>query len=34
MNVPHARDGRASMIVTSNRDTAGWLAMFDDVLLA
>jgi DNA replication protein DnaC len=28
------RTGRASMIVTSNRDTAEWLAMFDDVLLA
>jgi DNA replication protein DnaC len=28
------RTGRASMIVTSNHDTAEWLAMFDDVLLA
>lgn len=28
------RYGRASMIVTSNRDTAEWLAMFDEVLLA
>ncbi len=28
------RTGRGSMIVTSNRDTAEWLAMFDDVLLA
>ncbi|WP_394825003.1 ATP-binding protein [Pendulispora albinea] len=28
------RTGRASMIVTSNRDTAEWLAMFDEVLLA
>lgn len=28
------RTGHASMIVTSNRDTAEWLAMFDDVLLA
>jgi DNA replication protein DnaC len=28
------RTGRASMIVTSNRDTAEWLAIFDDVLLA
>jgi len=28
------RTGRASMIITSNRDTAEWLAMFDDVLLA
>jgi DNA replication protein DnaC len=28
------RTGRASMIVTSNRDTAEWLAMFDDTLLA
>jgi DNA replication protein DnaC len=28
------RTGRSSMIVTSNRDTAEWLAMFDDVLLA
>jgi DNA replication protein DnaC len=27
------RTGRASMIVT-NRDTAEWLAMFDDMLLA
>jgi DNA replication protein DnaC len=26
--------GRASMIITSNRDTAEWLVMFDDVLLA
>jgi DNA replication protein DnaC len=28
------RTGRASMIVSSNRDTAEWLTMFDDVLLA
>jgi len=28
------RTGRASIIVTSNRDTAEWLSMFDDVLLA
>jgi DNA replication protein DnaC len=28
------RAGRASTIVTSNRDTAEWLATFDDVLLA
>ena len=28
------RTGRASMIITSNRDTAEWLPMFDDVLLA
>jgi DNA replication protein DnaC len=28
------RTGRASMIITSNRDTAEWLGMFDDVLLA
>jgi DNA replication protein DnaC len=28
------RTGRASMIVSSNRDTAEWLAMFDDMLLA
>lgn len=28
------RTERASMIVTSNRDTAEWLAMFDDVMLA
>lgn len=28
------RTGRASTIVTSNRDTAEWLATFDDVLLA
>lgn len=28
------RTGRGSIIVTSNRDTAEWLAMFDDVLLA
>ncbi len=28
------RTGHASMIVTSNRDTAEWLPMFDDVLLA
>jgi DNA replication protein DnaC len=28
------RTGNASMIITSNRDTAEWLAMFDDVLLA
>ncbi len=26
--------GRASMIVTSNRDTAEWISMFDDLLLA
>jgi hypothetical protein len=26
--------GRGSMIISSNRDTAEWLAMFDDVLLA
>lgn len=26
--------GRASTIVTSNRDTVEWLATFDDVLLA
>lgn len=28
------RTGRAATIVTSNRDTAEWLATFDDVLLA
>ncbi len=28
------RTGRASMIISSNRDTAEWLGMFDDVLLA
>jgi DNA replication protein DnaC len=28
------RTGRGSMIITSNRDTAEWIAMFDDVLLA
>lgn len=28
------RTGQASVIITSNRDTAEWLAMFDDVLLA
>ena len=28
------RTGRASTIITSNRDTAEWLRMFDDVLLA
>lgn len=28
------RTGRGSMIISSNRDTAEWLAMFDDVLLA
>ena len=28
------RTGRTSMVVTSNRDTAEWLAIFDDVLLA
>ena len=28
------RTGAASMIVTSNRDTSEWLAMFDDMLLA
>ncbi len=28
------RTGRASMIITSNRDTAEWLGMFDDVLSA
>ena len=28
------RTGRASMIVTSNRDTSEWLAVFDDMLLA
>lgn len=28
------RTGRASMIVTSNRDTSEWIAMFDDMLLA
>ena len=28
------RTGRASTVVTSNRDTAEWLATFDDVLLA
>ena len=28
------RTGHGSMILTSNRDTAEWLSMFDDVLLA
>jgi DNA replication protein DnaC len=28
------RTGRGSMIVTSNRDTAEWLSMFDELLLA
>jgi DNA replication protein DnaC len=28
------RTGRASMIVTTNRDTSEWLAMFDDTLRA
>lgn len=28
------RTGRASTVVTSNRDTAEWIATFDDVLLA
>lgn len=28
------RNGRASTIVTSNRDTSEWIATFDDVLLA
>lgn len=28
------RTGRGSMIVTSNRDTAEWISMFDDILLA
>jgi DNA replication protein DnaC len=28
------RNGRTSTIVTSNRDTADWLAVFDDALLA
>lgn len=28
------RTGRASMIITSNRDTAEWISMFDDMLLA
>ena len=28
------RTGHSSMIITSNRDTAEWLSMFDDVLLA
>jgi DNA replication protein DnaC len=28
------RTARASMIITSNRDTSEWLAMFDDMLLA
>jgi DNA replication protein DnaC len=28
------RTGRRSMIITSNRDTAEWISMFDDVLLA
>ncbi len=28
------RTGHASMVVTSNRDTAEWLALFDDVMLA
>lgn len=30
----HERTGRGSMVLTSNRDTSEWLAMFDDVLLA
>jgi len=28
------RTGQASMVITSNRDTAEWIGMFDDVLLA
>ena len=28
------RTGSASMVITSNRDTSEWLAMFDDMLLA
>ena len=28
------RTGRGSMIITSNRDTAEWLATFDDTMLA
>jgi DNA replication protein DnaC len=28
------RTGRASMVITSNRDMAEWISMFDDVLLA
>lgn len=28
------RNARASTIVTSNRDTADWLAVFDDTMLA
>src|SRR6185436_20878946 len=28
------RTGRASTIITSNRDTAEWISMFDDTLLA
>jgi DNA replication protein DnaC len=28
------RTGTASTIITSNRDTSEWLAMFDDMLLA
>jgi DNA replication protein DnaC len=28
------RTGRSSMIITSNRDTSEWLAMFDDMLLS
>jgi DNA replication protein DnaC len=28
------RTGRASMVVTSNRDTSEWLTMFDDILRA
>lgn len=28
------RTGRGSMLISSNRDTSEWLAMFDDVLLA
>ncbi len=28
------RTARASVVLTSNRDTAEWLRMFDDVLLA
>jgi len=28
------RTGHASMVITSNRDTAEWISMFDDMLLA
>ena len=28
------RNGRAPTVITSNRDTAEWLAAFDDTLLA